>query len=97
MSKFFVGQLVRVVGATSFPELIGEECLVTAVDVESQENLTGRKVFVVIRTDLKPTRGLAEWADFYPEHLEPILYDGAQPIAESFEEMMGKLREGVVA
>lgn len=29
--------------------------------------------------------------------LEPILYDGAQPIAESFEEMMGKLREGVVA
>lgn len=29
--------------------------------------------------------------------LEPILYDGAQPIAESFEEMMGKLREGAVA
>lgn len=97
MANFFVGQLVRVVGFNSFPELVGRECMVTEIDAKTFDFKRGVIAEGVIGTDIECPDTSKKWTSFYPEHLEPILYDGAQPIEESFEEMMGKLREGVVA
>lgn len=97
MAKFFVGQMVKVVGATSFPELIGIQCIVTGIDSVAILCGTTEKVDGLIEIDARSPRFPKNSIAVYSEHLEPILYDGAQPIEESFDEMMGKLREGVVA
>ncbi len=97
MAKFFEGQLVRVVGYNSFPELVGRECVIRRIGVISHNLMTGSIEYDVIQTDISSPSNPLRYVGFSADHLEPILYDGAQPIAESFEEMMGKLREGVVA
>lgn len=97
MANFFVGQLVRVVGYNSFPELVGSQCSITGIDIETFDIKNGKSARGFIGTDIPCPDKSRKWTAFYAAHLEPILYDGAQPIAESFEEMMGKLREGVVA
>lgn len=90
MAKFHIGQMVRVV-AVSYEEnnyLIGSVGIVYGIDCKTHDGSSGC-VAVNINGD--------DDNAFEAFQLEPILYDGAKPIAESFEEMMGKLREGVVA
>lgn len=107
MSKWFVGQRVRLV-STNLPENYGAEGRILDIGQwDDGDELPNGKMYSGDYCDLfiawdRPVistvkcQVLGESA-CRSNRVEPILYDGAQPIAESFEEMMGKLREGVVA
>lgn len=100
MAKFFVGQRVRILKSNGWPELAGEEGMI--VGVAEDCGIYGDSEWNVAPDCWGSDIGICPASNgalrFSPpgHFLEPILYDGAQPIAESFEEMMGKLREGVV-
>lgn len=104
MAKWFVGQRVVVVRPRD-PRNKGLEGIIEAfgqwnyADELPDGSFSGMDrtadVFCAWEKNFYGGHGLAGPATL--DQLEPILYDGAQPIAESFEEMMGKLREGVVA
>ena len=89
MSWVRIGHRVRIIHADrrEYEFLIGIEAVINELDSIDDIGRIG----VGVITSLGE-----EWV-FFKDELEPIIYDGAQPIAESFEEMMGKLREGVVA
>ena len=101
MAKWFIGQRIRIVRACH-PENNGITGLITHFGPWNYGDTLpdGNKLDGVADCfiSLDSPRHDGRYAGASPfDSLEPILYDGAQPIAESFEEMMGKLREGVVA
>ena len=73
MAKFFVGQRVRIINSLFFPEYIGKETVIT-------EPLQVRSGFFVP----SPWLGYGVQIDpfFNPpaEFLEPLQYDGMQPV-----------------
>lgn len=101
MAKWFIGQRVRVVRALH-PENNGITGVITHFgpwgnhDILPNGNKLGGVADCFLSLDSPRHDGSLVGASPF-DSLEPILYDGAQPIAESFEEMMGKLREGVFA
>lgn len=87
MSKWFVGQMVRVVSThPDAEEVSGLEAIVNKVDCMNTEDIHGHVAVVVA--------GDGDWC-FYPWELEPILYDGEQPSEFSFSELMDNLRTKV--
>lgn len=101
MSKWFIGQRVRIVRAFH-PENNGITGVIThfgpwnRFDILPNGNRLDGVADCFLSLDSPRHDGSMEGANEF-WRIEPILYDGAQPIAESFEKMMGKLREGVVA
>ena len=101
MSKWFIGQRVRIVNAFH-PENTGLTGVITHFGPWRDFDILpdGRRMDGVADCFLSLDSPRHDGRSVGPNEfwrLEPIIYDGAQPIAESFEEMMGKLREGVVA
>ena len=86
MSRFFVGQRVRVVKAF-FPENVGRETGITEIFDECESQEPGWPVNCCLAGK---SRGNANHTD----RLEPILPEGAQPSEFSFAELMDNL--GVV-
>lgn len=99
MAKWFVGQMVRMVKPVN-PNNYGIIGVIKSMDSLPAGTLLNGGYFMPFSSDCTVSyqgylNGLPAVSAFW--QLEPILYDGAQPIADSFEEMMGKLREGVIA
>lgn len=75
MAKFFVGQRVRIVGATLSKQLIGTEVRVRALDVPAWSPALGD--YVGVETDAINAVGNAFVAA--DGQLEPILPEGHRP------------------
>lgn len=93
MSKFFVGQRVKVVSTENGAEnVIGSEGVVNEIGCEWCSSLSP-----VIYSDDGvgvTINGNSTWA-FHPWQLEPILPEGSAPSEYSFSELMDSLRETV--
>jgi hypothetical protein len=86
MSKFYVGQRVRLVASEGGnPHLVGAETRVTSL-----RDAGGYYLGLI-----HPESGNPYWAAAH--QLEPILLSGAAPSEYTFHELMDKLRAGEVA
>lgn len=91
MSKFFVGQRVRLVKSESGTVPIGTQGEVVAIGPRAAEIGMGDCSVVLFGV---PCPYADSWVvSFY--QLEPILPDGAQPGTLSYQELMDECREGV--
>lgn len=80
MSAFYVGQRVRVNRHKSSAH--GEETVVMAVGVRVV--LYGQYFYTGIQVEIPAQKNsFSEWCIFESHELEPILYDGMQPVAWS--------------
>lgn len=92
MSKFFLGQRVRVVGAESFPEVIGAETRILAME-QSAYSVTKNVVrHGLIRVDLRIEAYPDQFVCVMPEWIEPILPEGAAPSEFTFHQLMDSLQ-----
>lgn len=89
MKTAFIGQRVRIVGATHLTYLIGKEGTVITVPSKctSRDGSTWWGVGVDVDglgNVFPDPRKLVPSIRYYPrlEHLEPILYDGSEPLGE---------------
>lgn len=81
MAKFFVGQRVRIIRVYEAKEALGKEATLIKWH---ESNCWEASV-----------DGLGEWNNgkwygFDEDQLEPIIYDGAEPLGYSFEQMMSE-------
>lgn len=90
MAKLFVGQKVRIIGAGSFPQVIGSECRIIALDQKSLRISDGGMDKGMVQVDMAPPG--YPWMSLCvkPEWLEPILPEGEQALGYSFEQMMSE-------
>lgn len=91
MAKFFVGQRVRVVGSTSFPQLVGTECRVRKLDASAYVVAHDNHERGLVLTDILSPRGTGKHVAFDDHQLEPILPEGQAPSEFSFSELMDDL------
>lgn len=93
MSKFFVGQRVRIIAAESFPEFIGVETRIVALGQSAysikKKVLRNGLLGVDLRLDKYPNRFVC----VMPEWVEPILPEGAAPSEFNFQQLMDNLQE----
>lgn len=95
MSKFFVGQRVRIIWSLAWPELAGQEGRIIGADVS--DAVTNRSEWQVAPdswgSDLCPYACPA--GRFAPSsgQLEPILPEGAAPSEYTFHRLMDSLQE----
>ncbi len=96
MSKFFVGQRVRILWSKGWPELAGEEGVV--VGVAKDRGIYGVSEWVVSPccwgTANAPREGKGGGCHFAPssDQLEPILPEGAAPSVYTFQQLMDSLQ-----
>lgn len=93
MSKFFVGQRVRIVGAGSFPQVIGSECRITALDQKSLRISDGGIDKGMVQVDIPPPGYPWMRLCVKPAWLEPILPEGSAPSEFTFQQLMDNLQE----
>lgn len=93
MSKFFVGQRVRIVGSGSFPQVIGSECRITALDQESLGISDGVINKGMVQVDIPPPGYPGMHLCVKPAWLEPILPEGSAPSEFTFQQLMDNLQE----
>lgn len=99
MASFFVGQRVRIKWSKGFPELKGEPGRV--VRLGNFPTTQGNIADLVVAPDAWGS----EWCPYekatrftpFSYQVEPIIPEGYQPCGESYEELMDRLRSGVVA
>lgn len=92
MSKFFIGQRVRIVGTQYFgtgPSPTGEEARIT------RRGVIGETTGFPYEWEVTTAHGRRVQCNGC--ELEPILPEGHTPSVYSFEELMDKCRSGVVA
>lgn len=92
MSRFFVGQRVRVARLIT-PYVAEDEATLGKEGVVNETACTDMFDRIAVGVTIN---GDAEWC-FLPEELEPILPEGAAPSEFSYPELMDKLRSGVSA
>lgn len=96
MSRFFVGQRVRVkyVKNPCNSYLVGQEGRITEV-----QDFTNYGGYVGYGLDIQPISldGSQGWIAFSGDQLEPILPSGHQPSEYTFDKLMDELRSGVAA
>jgi hypothetical protein len=90
MSRFFVGQRVRVVRSDFYPQFVGREAVITEGLHACIKRSTGM-TYYCYTVDLDP--GFGPTAD----QLEPILPSGHRPSEYTFTELMDRCRAGEVA
>lgn len=94
MSKFFVGQRVRIVGADTSMECIGREARVIGVLRVARNRKTGSWEGLPVEVD-----GIGHFNSsggpyvFRPEYLEPIPPEGSAPSEFTFQQLMDNLQE----
>lgn len=93
MSRFFVGQRVRIVDCDDPSDLeamrlVGCEAVVDSIDIVNEEGDPG---------NIGVTVGSIDSFCFWPWELEPILPSGHQPAELTVEELLPFLRKGVTA
>jgi hypothetical protein len=93
MSKFFVGQRVRIIGAGSFPQIIGCECRITKLDQVSLRIYDGGTDKGMVQVDMPPPGYPWMHLCVKPEWLEPILPEGSAPSEYTFQQLMDNLQE----
>ncbi|WP_426355648.1 hypothetical protein ACN9MD_09645 [Stenotrophomonas maltophilia] len=93
MSKFFVGQRVRIVCAESFPEMIGSETHITALDQSGYSILKQVWREGLLRIDLQVDKYPGVHVCVLPEWVEPILPEGSAPSEYTFQQLMNNLQE----
>lgn len=91
MSKFFVGQRVRIIDCrpASGRSLIGMETVITGDE----------RGCWLLAVDWPSTPGVRArvWKEDAPDYLSPILPDGHRPSEYTFHELMDRCREGIAA
>lgn len=90
MSKFFVGQRVRIVGAGSSKFLIGEETRINEISVRAYCAEAGEQ-YIGHRTEAVNASGRLFVAR--ESWLEPILPEGSAPSEYTFQQLMDNLQE----
>lgn len=101
MTRFYVGQRVRILWSTGWPELAGQEGRI--VDRSPSPGCTGISEWVVAPdcwgTADAPRRAPNGGTFFAPSsrQLEPILPEGHRPAELSVEELLPFLKEQVAA
>lgn len=94
MSKFFIGQRVRILWSMGWPELLGQQGRI--VGIHPTPGRHGLSEWQVAPdcwgSQEAPRIGDGGGTIFAPNssQLEPILPDGAQPLGYSFEQMMSE-------
>lgn len=83
MSKFFVGQRVRVVSSTRLPQFVGAETRIEGIDDHHRS-----PYILALRRGVRRVRSSAQ-------HIEPILPEGAAPSVYTFQQLMDELQEAV--
>lgn len=99
MGTFFVGQRVRIVHSDHSPQVIGREARVIG-SLEHVRNIYRGEEWdgYPIAVDGIGSRNQHGNRFCFPSgYLEPILPEGHTPSVYSYEELMDKCREGVVA
>lgn len=97
MSKFFVGQRVRILRSDGWPELAGSEGSIVSRCPDG--GIRGKSQWWVAPkqwgSHVAPYPGTAGGGKFGPNEsqLEPILPEGAAPSVYTFQELMDSLQE----
>lgn len=92
MSRFFVGQRVRIKYSLTWPELDGTEGVIQGFDdgdLLVAPDSWGSEVCPYPDIDTE------QYFAPYPEQVEPLLPEGSMPSEFSFHELMDKLKESV--
>lgn len=93
MSRFFVGQRVRLIAAESFPQLMGTEARITKIDCVSfsvtRQVMEGGMIQLDIPSPISEINAVCA----KPEWLQPILPEGAAPSELTFRQLMCSLQE----
>lgn len=99
MSKFFVGQRVRILYSNCWPELAGSEGRIIGFEAP-RAGIDDPHGEVGVAPDmwgssLAPWPGLNGGSWFYPNtsQLEPILPEGSAPSEFTFQQLMDNLQE----
>lgn len=92
MSKFFVGQRVRIVRTYNYPQMRGVEARIMGFYRDAWD---GRKHYDGLELSVRTPHGAPYVA--LPDELEPILPEGHRAGDYSFHELMDRCREGVAA
>lgn len=94
MATFFVGQRVRLTHSLNYPEIIGREYRIAALNVSAWAcglgSYRGHQLDSNIPNGLLPIVAP-------PDFLEPILPEGHQPCDTEFKRDLDRLLEGVAA
>lgn len=93
MTKFFVGQMVRIVRCSFHHHYLGREARITAIGESAIDRSNGRLIHGTIQLDFV-VDGYGR-ACATADQLEPILPEGSAPSEYSFSELMDSLRETV--
>ena len=94
MSKFFVGQRVRIVGADTAIECIGREARVIGVLHVAHNRKIGFWEGLPVEVDGIGHFNSRGWPYVLrPDYLEPILPEGSAPSEFTFQQLMDSLQE----
>lgn len=94
MAKFFVGQRVRVIRATYYPQFIGAESVVREIDGYVRSRNSDKPVRGLVTLNIRSPDPKYAFLAYPPEDIEPIIPEGAAPSIYSYQKLMDKLREG---
>lgn len=81
MSKFFVGQRVRVVSSTRLPQFVGAETRIEGIDDHHRS-----PYILALRNGFRRVRSSAL-------NIEPILPEGSAPSEFTFQQLLDNLQE----
>lgn len=95
MSRFFVGQRVKVVRVKHSENraIVGLECRISEIDESADPTMYGLESYPIGYRVCGYDFVVIGFSAF---HLEPILPEGHQPATQSHEQLMADLRKGMI-
>lgn len=93
MSRFFVGQRVRIIRVERYQHLLGAEARVTKLDVIAMR-FDGSLIDGYVLLDIQAPDMPGQFVATSPDFLEPILPDGHRAGDYSLSELLDRCRAG---